>query len=128
MQKEEVRRKSRWIMRVMEWDDPRARYPNIWLEGMPLHLLALERMAGRLRLGDLVAVHYPSSARHAERSDRFLGLSRVVGLRQADLPGQAWIDLTTAHRFESPLQLKRAPRRVFTCCDPGWPDEDVWRG
>jgi hypothetical protein len=116
---DELRRRSRWMMRVREWDD-RAQYPNIWNDGMPCHVLAVDRVAGRLRLGDLIAVFYPNSKRHAERSGRFVGLSRVSGLRTADQPGCAWIDLATAHRFEPPLDLGRQPARVFLCCDPGW--------
>jgi hypothetical protein len=112
-------------MRVMEWDDSRARYPNIWHEGMPRHVLAFDRLAARLRLGDLIAVYYPTSQRHPERSERYLGLSRVSGLRVAETPGFAWLDLTTAHRFDPPLRLEGQPRRVFLCCDPGWPDNEV---
>jgi hypothetical protein len=113
------------MMRAMEWDDPRARYPNLWHEGMPRHILAFERVVSRLRLGDLVAVYYPASQRHPERAERFLGLSRVSGLRRADQEGFGWIDLETAHRFEPPLALKPQPRRVFLCCDPGWPGPEV---
>ena len=29
MSNEEIGRRSRWMMRAMEWDDPRARYPNV---------------------------------------------------------------------------------------------------
>jgi hypothetical protein len=113
------------MMRAMEWDDPRARYPNIWSKGMPRHILAFERVASRLRLGDLVAVYYPASQRHPERAEKFLGLSRVTGLRLADEQGFGWIDLDTAHRFDPPLALKAQPRRVFLCCDPGWPGPEV---
>jgi hypothetical protein len=112
-------------MRVMEWNDSRARYPNLWHGGMPRHILAFERLASRLRLGDLIAVYHPASQRHPERSDRYIGLSRVSGLRAADDPGFAWIDLTTAHRFDPPMSLAEPPRRVFLCCDPGWPEPDV---
>ena len=75
MPNEEIARRSRWMMRAMEWDDPRARYPNIWHEGMPRHIIAFERVVGRLRLGDLVAVFYPASQRHADRAEKFTGLS-----------------------------------------------------
>ncbi len=112
----------------MEWDDARARYPNIWQDGMPRNVFALETVAGRLRLGDLIAVYYPTSQRHQERSDRYLGLSRVVGLRRGDKPGHAWIDLETAHRLDPALELGSVgamPRRVFMSCDPGWPQPDV---
>jgi hypothetical protein len=125
MQSEELTRHSRWLMRAMEWDDARARYPNIWHDGMPRHVLAFDRIASRLRLGDLVAVYYPASQRHPRRSERFVGLSRVSGLRNADTAGFAWIDLTTAHKFDPPLDLGQQPRRVFLCCDPGWPDPEV---
>jgi hypothetical protein len=123
--REEQHRSSRWIFRVLEWDDARARYPNIWIEGLPRHVMALERQASRLRLGDLIAVYYPGSARHPERSDRYVGLVRVVGLRAGDAPDQAWIDLEPVHRFDPPLALEPAPSRVFMCCDTGWPRADV---
>lgn len=109
----------------MEWDEPRARYPNLWRDGMPAHVLAFERIGARLHLGDLIAVFYPESTRHPRRSNRFVGLSRVVGLRRAGAQGHAWIDLETAHRFDPPRRPSRAPRRVFMCCDPGWPEQDV---
>jgi hypothetical protein len=125
MTKEEIHRASHWILRSMEWDDSRARYPNIWQDGMPRNVLATDRAAHRLRLGDLIATYYPSSTRHPERSDRYIGISRVVGLRQADQAGMAWIDLETAHRFREPLNLGSLPGRVFLCCDPGWPERDV---
>jgi hypothetical protein len=125
MHTDELRRHSRWLMRAMEWDDARARYPNIWHEGMPRHVLAFDRVASRLRLGDLIASYYPASQRHQRRSERFVGISRVVGLRAADAGGFAWIDLTTAHKFDPPLALNQQPRRVFLCCDPGWPDPEV---
>jgi hypothetical protein len=125
MEREEIQARSRWMMRVLEWDDSRARYPNIWHAGMPRHILAFERIAGRLRLGDLVAVYHPASSRHAERSERFVGLARVAGLRRSDVPDHAWIDLESAHRFDPPLDLGRAPRRVFMCCDPAWPEQDT---
>jgi len=125
MHTDELRRHSRWLMRAMEWDDARARYPNIWHEGMPRHVLAFDRVASRLRLGDLIASYYPASQRHQRRSERFVGISRVVGLRAADAGGFAWIDLTTAHKFDPPLALSQQPRRVFLCCDPGWPDPEV---
>jgi hypothetical protein len=122
--REELRRRSRWMMRVREWDD-RAQYPNIWNEGMPCQILAVERVAGRLRLGDLIAVYYPNSQRHPDRSGRFVGISRVRGLRAAAQQGFAWVELETAHRFDQPLDLKRQPGRVFLCCDPGWPRAEV---
>lgn len=121
----EIRRRSHWIIRAQEWDEVRAHYPNIWHEGMPSHILAFETVASRLRLGDLLAVYYPTSLKHPERSERFLGISRVMGLRRADDPAYAWVDLVTAHRFDPPLVLSESPRRVFTCCDPGWPVRDV---
>ena len=117
--------RSRWTLRAMEWDDARARYPNLWREGMPCQLLAFERLVSRLGLGDLIAIYYPSSQRHPERSRRFLGISRVTGLRRSHDPGFAWIDLETAHRFDPPLDLKQQPRRVFLCCDKGWPAPEV---
>ena len=125
MQSEELRRHSRWLMRAMEWDDARARYPNIWHDGTPRHVLAFDRVASRLRLGDMIAAYYPASQRHPRRSERFLGISRVAGLRAADADGFAWIDLQTAHKFDPPLDLGQQPRRVFLCCDPGWPDPEV---
>jgi hypothetical protein len=125
VQPHDIHQRSRWMMRAMEWNEPRARYPNLWHAGMPRQVLAFDRLAARLRLGDLVAVFYPASTRHPERSNRFLGLSRVAALRRADEPGHAWVELETAHAFAKPLDLGRAPRRVFLCCDPGWPAEDV---
>lgn len=125
MHDDDSRRKSRWTMRVMEWDEPRARYPNLWHRGMPAHLLAFERIGSRLRLGDLIAVYHPASTRHPERSERFVGLARITGVRRADQPGHAWIDLETAHRFDPPFAASRIPRHVFMCCDPGWPEPDV---
>ncbi|HXV76770.1 MAG TPA: DUF429 domain-containing protein [Candidatus Polarisedimenticolaceae bacterium] len=122
---DELRRRSRWLLRVMEWNDSRARYPNIWIDGMPRHVLAFERIASRLRLGDLIAIYYPASQRHTERSEKFLGLSRAVGVRLAETKGYAWVDLSTVHRFASPLAFDQPPRRVFLCCDPGWPDAEV---
>jgi hypothetical protein len=113
------------MIRAMEWDDPKARYPNIWHEGMPRALLVFTRVAQRLRLGDLIAVYYPASQRHAARSERYLGLSRVAGLRHAEREGYCWVDLQTAHRFQRPPEIREAPRRVFLCCDPGWPEPDV---
>ena len=121
----EIRRRSRWMLRVLEWNDPRARYPNIWHEGMPSQVLAYETVASRLRLGDLVAIYHPSSQRHAERGDRFLGICRVTSLRRAHDPTFAWIDMETAHRFAAPLDLGETPRRVFLCCDAGWPEGEV---
>jgi len=125
MSNEEIARRSRWMMRAMEWDDARARYPNIWHEGMPRHILAFDRVVSRLRLGDLVAVFYPASQRHPERAEKFLGLSRVAGLRLAEQRGFGWIDLETAWRFAPPLSLGQQPRRVFLCCNPGWPGPEV---
>ena len=125
IQQEDPRRRSRWILRVQEWDEPRAKYPNIWQDGMPRHVMAFDTVAGRLRLGDLVAIFHPVSKRRPERSDRFIGLSRVVGLRRADGQGYCWIDLDTEHRYaKAPLPESR-PRRVFLCCDPGWPGPEV---
>ena len=57
MHQERGERRSRWVIRAMEWDDARARYPNIWHEGMPRHLMAFNRVAERLSLGDLVATY-----------------------------------------------------------------------
>jgi hypothetical protein len=113
------------MMRAMEWNDARARYPNVWHEGMPCQLLASDRVAQRLRLGDLIAIYYPASQRHPERSERFLGLSRVAVLRRAHEHGFGWIELETAHRFDPPVDLKQQPSRVFLCCDPGWPGPEV---
>jgi hypothetical protein len=125
MQSEDLRRHSRWMMRAMEWDDARARYPNIWHDGMPRHVLAFDRVASRLRLGDLIAAYYPASQRHPRRSERFVGISRVAGLRASDTDGYAWIDLQPDHKFDPPLDLGQQPRRVFLCCDPGWPEPEV---
>jgi len=125
MQNEEISRRSRWMIRAMEWDDQRARYPNIWYEGMPRNILAFDRVVSRLRIGDLIAIYYPASQKHSERAEKFLGLSRIIGLRLADQSGYAWIDLVTEHRFEPPLDLKQNPRRVFLCCDPAWPGPEV---
>lgn len=126
MAAEEARRRSRFMMRVMEWSDPRARYPNLWHEGMPLQLLAFDSVVSRLRLYDLIAVYSPASPKHPERSMRFVGLARVMGLRRAQHdPSLAWVDLETAHRFDPPLDLGEEPRRVFLCCDPGWPEREV---
>ncbi len=125
MTTEETRRRSHWMMRALEWDDVRARYPNVWHEGMPRHVYAFDTVARRLRLEDLIAIFYPASKRHPERSQSFIGIARVVGLRRTDREGFCWIDLETAHRFARPLNLGAAPRRVFLCCDPGWPSPDV---
>jgi hypothetical protein len=125
MPREELRYRSRWMMRAMEWDEPRARYPNVWHDGMPLHVLAFERVASRLRLGDLIAVYYPASTKHPKRSNRFVGIARVTGIRRAEIAGHAWIDTESAHTFRKPLDLGRMPRRVTMCCEPGWPEEDV---
>jgi hypothetical protein len=113
------------MIRAQEWDEPRARYPNVWQDEMPRHILAYDTVASRIRLGDLVAVYYPASQKHPDRSERFLGLSRVVGLRQSHDPSCAWIDLEIVHRFDPPLDLGEAPRRVFLCCDPGWSEHEV---
>ncbi len=125
MPTDEIRRRSRWMIRALEWDDTRARYPNIWREGMPCQLLVFETVGSRLRLGDLIAVYYPASQRHPQRSERFLGLGRVAGLRRAHDPSSIWVDLETAHRFDPPLDLAEAPSRVFLCADSGWPPRDV---
>lgn len=125
MSLDEARRRSRWIMRAMEWDDPKARYPNVWHEGMPRQILAFDTVATRVRLGDLIAVFSPPSAKHPERSERFVGIARVVAVRRAHDPSLGWIELETAHRFEPPLDLGEGPRRVFLCCDPGWPPREV---
>ena len=125
MSKEEIHRTSHWILRSMEWDDTRAKYPNIWQGGMPRNVLATDRLAHRVRLGDLIVTYYPASTKYAQRSHRFVGVSRVVGLRQADQAGMAWIDLEIAHKFNEPLDLGNLPGRVFLCCDPGWPERDV---
>ncbi|MCP3980105.1 MAG: hypothetical protein GY716_12435 [bacterium] len=125
MPPKEMRRRSRWILRAMEWNDGKARYPNLWHEGMPAHVLASGRVAGRLRLGDLIAVYYPASEKHSKRSESFVGISRVAGLRRSHEREMAWVDLETAHRFRPALKLDEQPRRVFLCCDPGWPDEEV---
>lgn len=116
--------RSRWLLRVMEWDEPRARYPNLFRDGMPERILFLDRNAAKMRLGDLIAIYYPSSEKHRPRSERFLGLSRVVGLNRAH-PGRVWIDVETAHRFDPHLQLDQHPHRVFLCCDVGWPEPEV---
>ena len=125
MSVDEVRRRSRWILRAVEWDEPRAKYPNIWHDGMPRQVLAYETVASRLRLGDLLAVFHPASQKRRERSERFLGLARVSSLRKDADPAFAWIELQTAHRFRKPLDLDEAPRRVFLCCDPDWPAREV---
>jgi hypothetical protein len=125
MSSDEIRRHSRWMMRAQEWDEPRARYPNVWHDDMPCNILAFSTVAWRLRLGDLIAIFYPSSQRHSRRSERFLGLSRVAGLRKSHDPEFAWVDLETEHKFEPPLDLGRSPRRVFLCCDPGWSEQEV---
>ena len=125
MPTDDIRRRSRWMIRALEWNDSRARYPNLWQDGMPCHLLAFDSMASRLRLGDLLAVYHPASQRHARRSERFVGISRVIGLRRADTSGSIWVDLETAHRFDTPLDIGEAPGRVFLCCDSGWPAREV---
>jgi hypothetical protein len=88
-------------------------------------VLAFDQIGSRLRLGDLIAVYYPTSTRHADRANRFVGIARVVGVRRAEESGHAWIDFEPAHRFDPPLATDNAPRRVFMCCDPGWPAADV---
>lgn len=125
MSMDEVRRRSRWILRALEWDEPRAKYPNIWHDGMPQQVLAYETVASRLRLGDLVAVFHPASQKRPERADRFLGLVRVTAIRRAQDRAFAWLEMEIAHRFREPLDLGESPRRVFLCCDPGWPEREV---
>jgi hypothetical protein len=125
MSVDEVRRRSRWILRALEWDEPRAKYPNIWHDGMPQLVLAYETVASRLRLGDLVAVFHPASQKRPERAERFLGLVRVTAIRRAHDPTFAWLEMESAHRFRQPLDLGESPRRVFLCCDPGWPEREV---
>lgn len=122
---DDIRRRSRYVLRALEWDDPKARYPNLWRDGMPVRIQAVDTVAMRLRLDDLVACYHPASQRHPERSERFVGLARVVGLSRAESAGRFWIDLETAHRFAQPFDAGAAPRRVFLCCDPGWPETDV---
>ena len=89
MKHDDLQHRSRFILRAMEWDDPKAKYPNIWVDGMPRMLLAIDRIAGRLRLGDLVATYHPASQRHPQRSDRFVGISRVCALRRGETSGVA---------------------------------------
>ena len=125
MRSDDLRRHSRWMLRTQEWDEPRARYPNVWHEGMPKHVLAFDTVASRMRLGDLIAVYYPASQTHKDRSERFVGISRVAGLRRSHDPAYAWIDLEIAHRFDPPLDVGESPRRVVMCCDPGWPEPDI---
>ncbi|MBZ5638953.1 MAG: DUF429 domain-containing protein [Acidobacteriia bacterium] len=125
MPNEDFRRRSRWMIRALEWNDSRARYPNLWHEGMPCQILAFESMGSRLRLGDLIAVYHPASQTFPKRSERFVGISRVIGMRRARGAGSVWVDLETAHRFDPPLDLGEAPGRVFLCCDPGWPAREV---
>ena len=114
---------SRWLIRAMEWDEPRARYPNLWHDGMPRRLMMNRRAASRLRLGDIVATYYPHSRRHPDRAESCVGISRVSTLTAED-PGHAWVWLETEFRFAPPLKLERQPRFVLMCCDPGWPDGD----
>ena len=71
MRTDEIRRRSRWMIRAQEWDERRARYPNVWQDEMPRHILAYDTVASRIRLGDLVAVYYPASQKHPDRSERF---------------------------------------------------------
>lgn len=125
MATENLRRHSRWMLRVLEWNDPKAKYPNLWHDGMPVHVLAFDTVAQRLRLGDLIAVYHPGGAAAAKKHGAFLGLSRVVGLRRSYSASQYWIDLETAHKLAEPLVPERSPRRVFLCCDPEWPGADV---
>lgn len=124
MPTENIKRRSRWMIRALEWNDPKARYPNLWHQGMPVHLMAFDTIARRLRLGDLVAIYHPASQRYTRRGGKFLGISRVTGLRKGFAPDFSWIDLETAHRFDRPLDLGAAPRRVFLCCDQEWPSQD----
>lgn len=125
MSTEKVRLRSRWMLRVLEWSDPRAKYPNLWHDGMPVHVLAFDTVAERLRLGDLVAVFHPAVPAGAKKHGAFLGLSRVIGLRQSYSEGQYWVDLKTEHKLAEPLVPDKVPRRVFLCCDPEWPGPDV---
>ena len=104
---------------------PGRAIPTSGSTACPVNILAFERVVSRLRIGDLVAIYYPASQRHPERAERFLGLSRVVGLRLADQAGFGWIDLEIAHQFDPPLELEEQPRRVFLCCDPGWPGPEL---
>jgi hypothetical protein len=92
---------------------------------MPCQILAFESMGSRLRLGDLLAVYHPTSSTYPKRSERFVGISRVVGVRHARMAGSVFVDLETVHRFDPPLDLGEAPGRVFLCCDPGWPAREV---
>jgi hypothetical protein len=116
--------RSRWLMRAMEWNEPRARYPNQFRDDMPERLLLVDHHASRLRMGDLITLYYPPSERHPRRSDRFLGLSRVIGLMRGHA-GHTWVDVETAHRFDPPLKIEEQPRRVFLCCDAGWTGPEV---
>lgn len=122
---QKARRRSRWMLRALEWNDPRARYPNLWVDGMPVQILAFDTVAMRLHLGDLIAVFHPGPKSGARKKGVFVGLSRVAGLRKSFLPDQYWIDLETAHKLKKPLAPARVPRRVFLCCDPEWPGPDV---
>jgi len=112
------------MLRTLEWNDPKAKYPNLWSGGLPSTVLVFDTIARRLRIGDLIAVYHPASVRHPDRAERFVGLVRVDGLRRAPARGQYWLDLDPAHRFRRPLDLGRAPRRVFLCCDADWPGPD----
>ncbi len=125
MATERLRHPSRWMLRVLKWSDPRAKYPNLWHDGMPVHVLAFDTVATRLRLGDLIAVYHPAIQVGEKKQGAFLGLSRVAGLRRSYSKDQYWIDLETAHRLGEPLVPERVPRRVFLCCDPEWPGPDV---
>lgn len=125
--RDDTPRRSFWMLRVLEWNDPKAKYPNLWSDGLPSTVLVFDTIATRLRIGDLIAVFHPSSTRHPARSERFVGLVRVAGLRRAERSARSdryWLDLDPAHRFRRPVDLGSAPRRVFLCCDPGWPETE----
>jgi len=125
MTAETARRRSRWMLRALEWNDPRARYPNLWVDGMPVQILAFDTVAMRLRLGDLIAVFKPGPKSATGKKGTFAGLSRVIGLRRSYMDGQYWVDLEVTHKLKKPLAPDRVPRRVFLCCDPEWPGPDV---
>jgi len=125
--RDDTTRRSFWMLRVLEWNDPKAKYPNLWTDGLPSTVLVFDTIATRLRLGDLIAVFHPASSRHPARSERFVGLVRVAGLRRAERSARSdryWLDLDPAHRYRRPVDLGSAPRRVFLCCDPGWPETE----
>jgi hypothetical protein len=113
------------MMRALEWDDSRAKYPNLWHDGLPVRLLTFDSVGQRLRLGDLIAVYYPASQKHPQRAERFVGIVRVEGLSRSHSSRHVWVDVSAAHRFQPPLDLGEGPRRVFLCCDPEWPDREV---